>query len=265
MARLRRLLELARGYYEEFVETLHGYEREGERTYLYAAERLAQLIAQAILDFAAVLASRETGVKPGTYRELARWLARRARLSGELVSFLEGLAGFRNVLVHMYAEIDAELEMRAFREIAEKTPVLLERLEEFAGGDPCLEDVKPRIERVARKLRLRYVLVFGSLARRGCGRDVDLAVKLGRKPESLLEIGRLQVIFEDEVGAPVDLVVIDAGVPPALAKTLVDEAILVYGDREEADRDLLRLYKLYLDYVEATRETGRPQRSPGRA
>ena len=44
--------------------------------------------------------------------------------------------------------------------------------------------------------------------------------------------------------------VIDAGVDPGLAKTLVDEGIVVYGDREEAEEDLLRLYKLYLDYVE---------------
>ena len=142
---------------------------------------------------------------------------------------------------------------------------LAQFLEGLAGSDPCLDDVRERIARVARELGLRYVLVFGSLARRGCGRDVDLAVKLGRRPESLLEIGRLQVILEDEIGAPVDLVVIDAGVPPTLAKTLVDEAILVYADREEAERDLLRLYKLYLDYVEATRKTGRLQRTPRRA
>ncbi len=40
------------------------------------------------------------------------------------------------------------------------------------------------------------------------------------------------------------------GVDPGLAKTIVDEALLVYGDSEEAERDLLRLYKLYLDYAQ---------------
>ena len=255
MTRLRSIVERVKGYYVEFVEALRDYEQGEER--IYAVERLAQLIAQSILDFAAVLASREEGVKPSTYRELAAWLARRLNLDSELAEFLRGLAGFRNILVHMYAEIDRELEMEAFREIEEKTPLILRRMEELAEGDPCLEELKPKIHNVARRLRLRYVLVFGSLARRGCGRDVDLAVKLGRKPRSMLEVGRLQLLLEEELGVPVDLVVLDVDVDPLLAKTIVDEAVLVYGDREEAERDLLRLYKLYLDYMEEAVASGK--------
>jgi len=247
LSKLANILRAAIGYYEEFIDALRDYERGEER--IYAVERLAQLIAQSILDFAAVLASRERGVKPGTYRELARWLSRRMGLGKDLAEFLEGLAGFRNILVHMYVDIDPDLEMEAFREIAEKTPAIIRRLEELAGSDPCLDDVEPRIRVLAQRLGLRYVLVFGSLARRGCGRDVDVAVKLGRKPRSMLEIGRLQLLFEEELGVHVDLVVLDISVSPSMAKTLVDEAILVYGDREEAEKDLLRLYKLYLDDV----------------
>ena len=249
MSRLRELLGMLRGYYEEFVDALREYERGEER--VYAVERLAQLVAQCILDFAAVLASRERGVKPGSYRELARWLARRAGLGGELAEFLEGLAGFRNILVHMYAEIDRDLELEAFREIAEKTPRVIMRLSELARDDPCIDEVRQRIRGAAERLGLRLVFVFGSLARSGCGRDVDLAVRLRRRPRSMLEVGRLQAVLEDEIGAPVDLVVLDLGVTPALAKTLVDEAVLVYGDPREAEEELLRLYKLYLDHVEA--------------
>ncbi|WP_338250934.1 type VII toxin-antitoxin system HepT family RNase toxin [Pyrodictium abyssi] len=251
MSRLQELLSMIRGYYEEFVDALREYERGEER--VYAVERLAQLIAQCILDFAAVLASRERGAKPGSYRELARWLARRAGLGSDLAEFLEGLAGFRNILVHMYAEINRELEMEAFREIAEKTPHVVARLAELARDDPCIGEVKQRIRRAAERLGLRLVLLFGSLARSGCGRDVDLAVRLGRRPRSMLEVGRLQAVLEDELGVPVDLVVLDLGVSPALAKTLVDEAVLVYGDPGEAEEELLRLYKLYLDHVEASK------------
>jgi len=134
-------------------------------------------------------------------------------------------------------------EKRTFHEMTEK-------LERLAGSDPCIDEVKPKIRRLAQRLGLRYVLVFGSLARQGCGRDIDLAVKIGRPPRSMLEIGRLQLLFEDELGAHVDLVVLDTSISPALAKTLVDEAILVYGDQGEASNDLLRLYKLYLDHAE---------------
>ncbi len=249
MAKLQELVGLLNYYYREFVEALRDYERGEER--VYAVERLAQLIIQVILDFAAMLAARERGSKPDTYRELARWLGRRLGLEKDMVEFLEGLAGFRNVLVHMYATINEELERRAFHEMVEKVPVIARRLEEAASDDVCLDDVAPRIRELARRLGLRYVLVFGSLARSGCGRDVDLAVKLGRRPESMLEVGRLQLVFEDELRVPVDLVVLDVEVSPALAKTIVDEAVLVYGDQEEAMNDLLRLYKQYLDSVEA--------------
>jgi len=149
----------------------------------------------------------------------------------------------------MYAVIDQELEIKAFHKIKEMTPALIQHLERVASSDPCLWEIKPRIQRIAEQLKLRYVLVFGSLARNGCGRDVDLAIKLGRRPQNMLEVGRLQQVFESELGAPVDLVVLDLEVPPTIAKTLVDEATLVYGDATEAQEDLLHLYKKYLDYV----------------
>ena len=90
-------------------------------------------------------------------------------------------------------------------------------------------EVVERLRRAAAEIKPRYILVFGSVARNGCGKDVDVAVKLGRKPD-LLEAGRIQVMLEDYLRAPVDLIVVDCGVPLALAKTLVDEAIVVYGD-----------------------------------
>ncbi len=204
------------------------------------------LIAQSVLDFAAMLVVHERGEKPATYRELARWLAERISADSELKEFLDGLAGFRNVLVHLYA---IELEIEAFKEIKEKIPKLITLMRRVAGNDPCLEDVAGKVVRLAENLKLKYVIVFGSLARRGCGHDVDLFVKLGRKPRSLLEIGRLQAIFEEAVQAPVDLVVFKAGVDPLLAKTIVDEAVILYGDRDEAERDLVELYKTYLDYM----------------
>ena len=103
--------------------------------------------------------------------------------------------------------------------------------------------------------------MFGSLARKGCGRDVDVAVKLGRSPRSALELGRIQAILEDTVQAPVDLVVIDVLEDPGLAATIAWEAVLVYGDLEEAELDRARLLSLYLDHVEQA-EKLRRVRSP---
>ena len=247
--RLRRLTSLAQQYYKEFVAALEDYLAGRER--VYAVERLVQLLAQAILDYAALLASRESGVKPDTYRGLARFLSEKLNLEPDERRFLEGLAGFRNILVHV--DIDPELELEAFREIQETMPGIIERLAKSSREDPCLADVVKRLERLGDRLGLRYIVVFGSLATRGCGKDVDLAVKLGRRPRSLLEVGRLQTIFEDELKTQVDVVVLDLEVTPEIAKTIVDEGVLVYGDPKEYEEDKLNLYKKYLDAVHGPR------------
>ncbi|MCE4610370.1 MAG: DUF86 domain-containing protein [Desulfurococcales archaeon] len=247
MAVLERLQALAESYYREFREALRDYRMGRER--VYAVERLAQLLAQTILDYAAAMAARE-GEKPATYKGLAEWLSQKLGLPRELREFLVGLAGFRNILVHMYAEVDRGLEEEAFNEIEEKTPRLLEALKNAAQGDPCLGEVRERLKHIAPRLGVRVAIAFGSLARRGCGRDVDLAVRLSRRPRSLLEVGRIQAELEDALGARVDLVVLNIPVDPGLAKAIVDHWAPVYGSEEEALREVLRLYKLYLDYAE---------------
>ena len=153
----------------------------------------------------------------------------------------------------MYAELDRELEERAFAEIEEKAPRLLEALKSASQGDPCLEDVRERLAAAAPRLGIRVAIVFGSLARRGCGRDVDLAVRLDWTPRSLLEVGRVQAELEDALGARMDLVVLNLPVDPALAKSIVDSWAPAYGGSGEVLAEVLRLYKLYLDYAEARR------------
>ncbi len=240
--KLKKLLEKLEYYYREFVEALSNY-RSGTES-VYAVERLAQLISQVILDFAAVLASKRQGRKPDTYKDLARWLS--DVVDPSLREFLEGVAGFRNILVHMYGDIDREMETRAFEELAEKVPELIERLSRLAE-DPCLDSVRERIRERARELGIRLAFVFGSLAREGCGNDVDLAVKLEEKPRSMLDVGRLQVELEDLLKARVDLVVLNLEVDLALAKTIVDEGVLIYGDESEGEEEILRLYGRFLD------------------
>ncbi len=238
--KLERLASLAEEYYEEFVRAKRDWEAGRER--IYAVERLAQLLAQVVLDFAAILASRREGRKPESYKELAEFLA--SRIGHK--DFLVGLAGFRNVLVHMYVEIDERLEREAFNEIEREMVEVLSKLKNLSKGDPCLREVEEKVKTVAREWGLRYVAIIGSVAREGCGNDVDLVVKFGRKVK-LLDVGRLLIELEDELKTKVDLVIIDFKVDPVMAKTIVDEARLIYGDEEEFEEDLLRLYKFFLD------------------
>ncbi len=238
--KLERLATISEQYYEEFVAAKKEWEEGKER--IYAVERLAQLLAQAVLDFAAVLATQMRGRKPESYKELAEFLSTKIGFK----EFLIGLAGFRNVLVHMYVELDEDLEKEAFDEIERTMPMVIERLKKLASGDPCLDEVREKVARISKEFGLRYSAVIGSISREGCGNDVDLVVKFGRRA-SPLEVGRLIAELEDSLRCKVDVVVVDWGLDPIMAKTVVDEALLIYGDERAFEEDLLKLYKKFLD------------------
>ena len=65
-----------------------------------------QLAAQAALDIASHIVSDERLGEPDTYRELFELLARHRWIEPVLSSKLEDMAGFRNVVVHGYADVD---------------------------------------------------------------------------------------------------------------------------------------------------------------
>jgi uncharacterized protein YutE (UPF0331/DUF86 family) len=68
-----------------------------------------QLASQATLDVASHIVSDETLGEPDTYRELFALLARHRWIEPALASKLEDMAGFRNVVVHGYADVDLNI------------------------------------------------------------------------------------------------------------------------------------------------------------
>jgi len=240
--RLKRQYELVEYYYRELEDKfLSGGDR-------FSVERLAQLVIQSLLDLAAMLAVREAGRKPETYRELALWLSRKLSLDDESTKFLVGLAGFRNILVHGYASIDESLEVAAFREIVEKLPHILDKLKSIAASDPD-PSMENALWSVASKHGLKYVFLFGSRAREGVGRDYDIAVVFEKRPTSALELGLLVVDLAEALGVHeelIDLVDLDTA-PLSLVKTVVDEGKIIYGDNEALDY----LWRKYLEYLDA--------------
>ncbi len=258
---LREQLERTKWFFNEFTRIYKDF--TSGRESIYAVERLCELVAQSLIDLAAMMASRERGSKPSSYRELMGYLASRLGLGNDYKVFLEGLAGFRNLLVHGYARIDRELEVKAFKEIMDKLPHVLELLDEHVGRDPCLSDIIDRLRAVLRKFNVEYAIVFGSLARNGCGRDVDLAVKFAEKPSSALELGRLVVELASSIGIDedkIDLVDVDEATP-GLLKTIIDEGVVVYGDVDRVLVDLSRKYVILLDYWETIRITSKKMRA----
>lgn len=86
-----------------------------------AIERNFQVAIEAALDIAEVIISEEGFEKPEDYRGTILTLGRRGVFPLEFAERFAPAAGFRNILVHGYAEVDVE-KLRGY---------LLEELEDF--------------------------------------------------------------------------------------------------------------------------------------
>lgn len=104
---------------ETFVQQLRRLARPEEIEADVREERFVehtlQLAIQAALDVASHVAASERLAEPRTNRELFEILARNGWLPESLVAPLRDMAGFRNVLVHGYAEVDP----RVVRDVVE--------------------------------------------------------------------------------------------------------------------------------------------------
>jgi len=69
-------------------------------------EHTLQLAIQAALDVASHVVSDERLGEPDTSRDVFRLLARAGIVPADLGTRLEQMAGFRNVVVHLYQEVD---------------------------------------------------------------------------------------------------------------------------------------------------------------
>lgn len=100
----------------------------------YVVERLLQLVVEVSTDLLAhELASR--GVTPSSYRDTVRRGVEAGLLPAELGARLEEAAGLRNVLVHLYEELDYSILAGSITPALEDFGALLalfqQRLEEM--------------------------------------------------------------------------------------------------------------------------------------
>ncbi|BDR92096.1 type VII toxin-antitoxin system HepT family RNase toxin [Vulcanisaeta souniana] len=239
--RLRRILDSLSRYFDEFRAM-----RRGGGS-IYAVERLTQLTIQALLDLGAMLAVELRDRKPETYRDIADYLSNKLGLDEDLRKFLRGLAGFRNVLVHGYAEINRELEEEAFRDMEERLPLIIERLRNFISGtgdsgQMDIEELRARLKPVFERHGVRFALLFGSRARAGVGRDYDIAISADLR--SAIELGELIVDIAETLGVNEDLIDVvhleSAGA--GILYSVINDGVVIHGDEEEAMNYLWRRY-----------------------
>jgi uncharacterized protein YutE (UPF0331/DUF86 family) len=79
---------------------------ETDRQLRWAVERGLQIAAEALFDVSAHILAAEFQDAVEEYREMPTRLLARGVITPGTAARLKGLAGFRNVLVHDYAEID---------------------------------------------------------------------------------------------------------------------------------------------------------------
>jgi uncharacterized protein YutE (UPF0331/DUF86 family) len=117
-ALLRDLRVLARAPRERFL---------ADRGLQAQAERWLQLAAECSLDLAHHLIASRGWAVPATYREAFQILEREGVLTAELSLRMQGWAGLRNVLTHLYLEVDHQ---RLYDVLAHE----LDSLEHFAAA-----------------------------------------------------------------------------------------------------------------------------------
>jgi len=94
---------------EEFLEDFHLYG---------LAERYLQLSCQVVLDTLNLVIIEEAWEKPEDNQEAVSILFGKNIISENLATNLEGIAGFRNILVHEYGKIDRR---RVYQYLLEKS------------------------------------------------------------------------------------------------------------------------------------------------
>jgi uncharacterized protein YutE (UPF0331/DUF86 family) len=100
LGQLRRYLDDLRPY-----AAMNDKERKANR---YAIERLLELVVSGMIDVAFHVVRMRGLTPPGSYREGFELLAANALLPEELAKRLEKAAGFRNLLVHEYGDLDEQ-------------------------------------------------------------------------------------------------------------------------------------------------------------
>jgi len=106
---------------------------DADRLRQSALERVMHLAIQDVLDLAALMVRTEGLGLPSTYREAVERLGSGGLIPRELAERIAPMAGFRNVLEHMYLELDLELLVvyahrdEDFREFAGAVVAWMER------------------------------------------------------------------------------------------------------------------------------------------
>jgi uncharacterized protein YutE (UPF0331/DUF86 family) len=105
------VIERKLGYLNRYIHDLDqfsGLDDSAQRQAHYAIERLLQLLCEAASDLALQFLKAAGETLPASYREVFSALERRGQLPPAIAADLIAACGMRNVLTHLYDEIDLD-------------------------------------------------------------------------------------------------------------------------------------------------------------
>jgi uncharacterized protein YutE (UPF0331/DUF86 family) len=118
----------------ERLRTLRQQARSGDPIAEWAIERGLQIAAQAVFDVGNHVLSGGFGERPSEYGQVAPQLARHGVIAPDLEARLRGLAGFRNLLVHDYARVDAARVFQLLQDRLEDLGAFADAVERWLQG-----------------------------------------------------------------------------------------------------------------------------------
>ncbi|WP_440944814.1 type VII toxin-antitoxin system HepT family RNase toxin [Methanosarcina sp. T3] len=103
-------LELLEGYIAVLKDLQQYSFEEIEKNYVLrgAVERYLQISLECMLDIGEIIISMEKIKRPQSYKEVFRTLGENGILPESFARKIEPAAGFRNILVHMYAKVEVD-------------------------------------------------------------------------------------------------------------------------------------------------------------
>jgi uncharacterized protein YutE (UPF0331/DUF86 family) len=107
-----------------------------EASSMWSVERGLQLGAEILLDVGNHILVAEYGVSSSEYRDIFKRLAERQVISLSLANRLGGLAGFRNILVHDYLDLDPERVLENLRRAPQDFSEFAREIRDWLEGRP---------------------------------------------------------------------------------------------------------------------------------
>ncbi|RDD53660.1 MAG: DUF86 domain-containing protein [Candidatus Korarchaeota archaeon NZ13-K] len=103
-----------------------------------ATERNFHVAIEALLDTGSFIISKKGWLTPSRYQEVSKELANHGVLTAEEGNRLSSMAGLRDILVHIYAEVDHEMLYSLLQRVEEMDEIMRKLLKyiEQEGMDP---------------------------------------------------------------------------------------------------------------------------------